>query len=201
MNAIEALARLQSLNIPVLDTADIAAALKQSPSAANKTVSRLAAAGLMTPVRHGVWWVGHQVNLYRLPEFLTAPMPSYLSLQTALHLHGMVEQIPDVLYVVSLARAQRITTKVGVISVHRIAPELFGGFEELKDGVKLATAEKALFDLAYLSAGRSRMFAAVPELEIPKTFRMRVLRHWVARIPSSRSRTIVERHLDKWLSV
>ena len=46
-------------------------------------------------------------------------------LQTALHLHGMVEQIPEVFYAVSLARTQRITTSVGSFSVHHIAPELY----------------------------------------------------------------------------
>ncbi len=53
---------------------------------------------LASPVRHGTWWVGATVDAYRLPEYLTAPLPSYLSLQTALHLRGMVEQIPEVLY-------------------------------------------------------------------------------------------------------
>ena len=50
------------------------------------------------------------------------------------------------------------------------------------DGVKLATAEKALFDLAYLSGGRSRLFTAVPELEIGKAFRWRELHRSTTRV-------------------
>ncbi len=164
MSASDAFARLQRLKIPVIATADAAAAFGQSTYAASKTLSRLAQSGLVTAVRHGTWWVGARADPYRLPEYLTAPMPSYLSLQTALHLRGLIEQIPEVFYVVSLARTQRIATRTGVFSVHHIAPELFGGFEETPAGVKIASAEKALFDLAYLSGGRSRLFTAVPEL-------------------------------------
>ncbi len=199
MNAREAFARLQRLRIPVLSTADAAAALEQSAFAASKTLTRLAESGLVTSIRHGSWWIGERLDAYRLPEFLTAPMPSYLSLQTALHLRGMIEQIPEILYVVSLARTQRITTRVGSFSVHHVAPEVFGGFEETAAGVKLATAEKALFDLAYLSGGRSRVFAAVPELEIPAKFQWREVRRWIGRIASPRGRTLVVRRLEEFV--
>jgi predicted transcriptional regulator of viral defense system len=199
VNAGEALARLQRLQVPVLATADAAAALGQSPFAASKTLTRLAESRLITSVRHGSWWVGPTADPYRLPEFLTAPMPSYLSLQTALHLRGMVEQIPEVFYAVSLARTQRIATSVGSFSVHHIAPELYGGFEDTPSAVKLATAEKALFDMAYLSGGRSRLFTAVPELELPPRFSWREVRRWLGRIPSARGRTLVTRRLEQFV--
>jgi hypothetical protein len=80
-----------------------------------------------------------------------------------------------------------------------LAPEVFGGYEETSSGVRLATAEKALFDCAYLSAGRSRLFTALPELELPKAFRRAKLEPWLARIPSARSRTITERRLAELL--
>jgi predicted transcriptional regulator of viral defense system len=199
MNAREAFARLLRLKAPVVGTADAAAALGQSTYAASKTLSRLAESGLVTAVRHGTWWVGASADPYRLPEYLTSPMPSYLSLHTALHLRGMVEQIPEVFYVVSLARTKRIVTSAGMFSVHHIAPELYGGFEEMTGGIKLATAEKALFDLAYLSGGRSRLFTAVPELEIGKGFRWRELRRWVRRVPVRRARTLVEERLEQFV--
>jgi predicted transcriptional regulator of viral defense system len=203
MNASDALARLVRLGVPVLQTADAAVALGQSQGAANKTLSRLADAGLVARVRHGAWWIGGDIDFYRLPEYLTAPYPSYVSLQTALHLRGLIEQIPEVLYAVSLARTQRTMTSAGTISFHHIAPELFGGFEEMSSpsrGVKLATAEKALFDLAYLSGGRSRSFEAVPELEIPTKFRWSELGRWVRRIPSARRRVQTTSRLERFLT-
>jgi predicted transcriptional regulator of viral defense system len=200
MNASEAFATLRRLGVPVLDTADVAAALRQSPPAANKTLSRLANAGLVTQVRHGTWWVDGPVDPYVLPDYLTAPLGSYVSLQTALHLRGLVEQIPAVFYVVSLARTMLVTTTVGTFSIHHVAPDVFGGYEQTKGGARLATAEKALFDFAYLSAGRSRLFTALPELTLPRGFRRTELDRWVSNIPSERSRTITRRKLDAFLA-
>lgn len=199
MNAAEALSRLRALEMPVIDTADAAAALEQTTSATTKTLSRLASAGLIASVRQGTWWIDGSVDPYRLPEYLTAPLDSYLSVQTALHIHGMIEQVPSVYYAVSLARTQRVVTRVGTYSIHHVAPEVFGGYQETEHGVKLATPEKALFDFAYLSAGRSRIFTSPPELEVPRGFRHKELARWVGRISSERSRTITQRKLDQFL--
>jgi predicted transcriptional regulator of viral defense system len=200
MNSREAFARLRRLRIPVIETADAAAALRQSKYAASKTLSRLAESELVTRVRHGMWWIDSNVDPYRLSEYLTAPLPTYLSLQTALHLRGMIEQIPEPFYIVSLARTQDIMTTVGLFSVHHIAAELFGGFEETNEGIRLATPEKALFDLAYLSGGRSRLFAGLPELELPRGFRWKELKRWVDRLPTARRRTQVGRALTRFLT-
>jgi predicted transcriptional regulator of viral defense system len=200
MNAREALARIRRLDVPVIETADAAAALAQSKYAASKTLSRLASSGLLVQVRHGMWWIEPPVDPYRLAEHMTLPLASYLSLQTALHLRGMIDQIPQVLYMVSLARTQTIQTSAATYSIHHIAPELFGGFEQTPEGVRLAAAEKALFDLAYLSGGRSRLFSSVPELELPSGFRWQELRRWVERIPSLRRRTLVGRRLARFLA-
>jgi len=199
MNSRDAYAALRRLGVPVITTADAAAALRQSTSAAAKTLSRLASSGLVTAVRHGTWWVDGQVDPYRLPDYLTAPMDSYISLHSALHIHGLIEQIPEVIYVASLARSQRITTSAAAFSVHHLAPEVFGGYEVNEAGLRLATAEKALFDVAYLSAGRSRLFTALPELELPRRFRRSELKRWLTRIPSERSRTITTRKLGDFL--
>lgn len=201
MNAREALAKLRRLGVPVIRTADAAAALDQSTSAASRTLSRLAESDLVARVRHGVFWIDGPVDPHRLPEYLTNPLPSYVSLHSALYLHGLVEQIPEAVYAASLARTQRIATTAGTVSIHHLAPEVFGGFEETAAGVKLATAEKALFDVAYLSGGRSRLFASLPEVELPSGFRRGELVHWIRRIPSVRGKTLTARRLERILSL
>ncbi|MDQ3032070.1 MAG: type IV toxin-antitoxin system AbiEi family antitoxin domain-containing protein [Myxococcota bacterium] len=200
MNAREALARLRALGVPAIRTSDAAAALGQSTSAASRTLSRLAESGLVRPVRQGAWWIDGAVDPHRLPEYLTSPQPSYVSLHTALHLRGLVEQIPEIIYAASLARTQRIATSAGTVSIHHLAPEVFGGFEETDAGIKLATAEKALFDFAYLSGGRSRVFTSLPELELPRGFRRTELRRWIRRIPSKRGRTLTAERLERMLA-
>jgi predicted transcriptional regulator of viral defense system len=196
MNAAEALGRLYDLRAPIVTTAEGAALLGGSIDAANKTLKRLAKAGLVLPLRRGLWGVGKSIDPLLLPDYVTAPYPSYVSLQSALYLHGMISQIPQVTYVVSLDRTQRIRTSVGTLSIHRVAPGFFGGFELRESGVKLATPEKALLDVFYLSGTRSRLFAALPELELPQSFRFREARAWLGKIPSKRLRTVVAARLE-----
>ncbi len=200
MNPTDALAILRELGVPALDTADAAAALGLTTAAASQTLTRLARAGLVRRVRHGTWWLEDALDPLRLPEYLAAPLPAYVSLQTALHRHGLIEQIPEVVYAVSLAKTKRVKTKVGTFSLHHVAPEVFGGFEETERGAKVATAEKALFDFAYLSSGRSRLFTNLPELELPRGFRSKELSRWLAKVPSQRSRTLTSQKLDELLS-
>ena len=77
---------------------------------------------------------------------------------------------------------------------------MFGGYDQTEHGAKLATAEKALFDFAYLSAGRSRIFTSLPELELPRGFRRNECARWLDRITSERSRTITRNKLEQLLS-
>jgi len=198
VNAREALGRLQGLRVPAATTADAAAVLGISVEAASHTLRRLAASGLVTRVRKGLWALGGSPDPFLLAEHVTAPYPSYLSLQTALFRRGMIEQIPNLIYVVSLGRGGRVKTGFATLSVHHVQPEMFGGFETVADsGIKLALPEKALVDFLYLSPTRSRLFAALPELELPPSFRRRVARAWVRRIPSERLRTLVGKKLEE----
>ena len=201
MNARDALGRLRRLRVPAVTTADAAAIWVVSTTAASHTLHRLAAARLLTSVRRGLWALSDRPDALVLAEHVTAPYPSYVSLQTALYRRGMITQIPSMIYVASLARRGRIETSIGTYSVHHIRPELFGGFEhDPVSGMKLAIAEKALFDFLYLSPTRGRLFAALPEIELPRGFRRNVVRGWVKRIPSHRTRTIVEQALSEVLA-
>jgi predicted transcriptional regulator of viral defense system len=158
---------------------------------------RLAKSGLVTPIRKGVWALGEQPDPLALAEYVTAPYPGYVSLQTALYRHGMIDQIPSMIFIVSLARSVRIKTPLGTYSVHHVQPAFFDGFTTLPGSIiKLATPEKALVDFLYLSPTRGRLFAALPEVELPRGFRRSEARRWAQRIPSRRLRTIVARKLD-----
>ncbi|MFL5434124.1 MAG: type IV toxin-antitoxin system AbiEi family antitoxin domain-containing protein, partial [Myxococcales bacterium] len=113
MNASEALGRLKSLRVPAATTADAAAVLGLSGTATTHMLRRLTRSGLVTPVRRGVWALAERPDRLVLAEYVTAPYPAYLSLQTALYQHGMIEQIPSMTYVVSLARSGRVDTTLG----------------------------------------------------------------------------------------
>lgn len=201
MRAIDAYADLRRFGKPVMTTGDAAVRMRVSPSAASRTLSRLAAKGLVERLRHGLWALSPDIDPLLLPEYLTSPLPSYVSLQTALYHHGMIDQIPQVVYVASLASTRRIRTSVATYSVHRLVPEFFGGYRmDPKTRVKIAPPEKALLDVLYLTSTRSRLFASLPELELPRHFDSRECRRWVAKIPAPYRRTMVTRRLDAILS-
>jgi hypothetical protein len=84
---------------------------------------------------------------------------------------------------------------VGTISFHRIPPELFMGFElSPQSDAKIATPEKALFDLFYLAPGRSRVFSNQPELTIPRRFQWQRLKEYTKLVKSAaRSAYVAER--------
>jgi hypothetical protein len=132
-----------------------------------------------------------------LVEYLARPYPAYVSLQSALYLRQMIEQIPAVVYAITLGRSARIRTPAATCSFHHLPAELFGGFEhDPGTGVKLALPEKALFDVLYLSGTRTRLFRSLPELELPPGFRLGEVRRWMARIPSGRLRRLTLRRLE-----
>jgi predicted transcriptional regulator of viral defense system len=197
MNAAAALARLRALGKPVITTGDAALALGAERTAATHTLRRLSTAGVLPRIRHGLWAVDPNLDPLLLPEYLTAPFPSYVSLQSALFFHGMVSQIPTVIYVASLAQTRTVRTALGTYSIHRLAPRFFGGYETVPPtGVHLATPEKALLDTLYLAPARSRLFAHLPEIELPDRFDRGRLRHWIRRIPPGPRRRSIEHKLE-----
>jgi len=193
MNQIEALGRLKALATPAFETRDAAALLQVTSTNANKILRRLADEGLITHLSHGRWLSSSKISRLALPELISAPYPAYVSLQTALFQHGMIEQVPSLIYAVTLGRPRQVTTPMGAVSFHRVPPALFTGFELTQESdAKLATPEKALFDTLYLAPNRSRLFAALPELTIPKGFKWARLKEFVSLVASAGRRTFLE---------
>jgi len=193
-------ARLLSTGLPAFGTSDAAALLGISLSHASKLVTRLADAGLLARLGRGRWGFKDRIDPFALPDYLTAPYPSYVSLQSALYHHGMISQIPSVLYAVSAARTRTYRTDMGTVSVHHVDPSMFFGYRSMPRGAgKLATPEKALIDLLYLSPARTRLFRSLPEIDFPRGFKVREARRIIKRIRSLRRRSHVSRRFEQLL--
>jgi predicted transcriptional regulator of viral defense system len=197
MRLIDAFAALKRLELPAFTTNDAAAEIGVPRVHASKILARLAAAHQIVRLTRGLWGFSERIDPLLLPQILTAPLPSYVSLQTALYRHGMIEQIPERVYAVSPARSRVFTTPIGTASIHHVAPAFFTGFETVgRDALCIATPEKALVDLAYFGPARSRLFAALPELELPARFSMAKVRRYLRLIAGVRRRIFVMRRLE-----
>ncbi len=93
----------------------------------------------------------------------------YISFITALHLHGVISQIPAVIQVASTGHGRVTSTPFGRFEFLQVKPEMtVDGVEvsETNPPYLLATAEKALLDCFYISTRRGRRFSHPPELDM-----------------------------------
>ncbi len=198
MRLVDVHARLLKMGIPVFQTSDAAAYLDVKNAHASKLLARLAASGHLAKLGRGRWGFKDRIDPFALPEYLTAPYPSYVSLQSALYHHRMISQIPSVLYAVSIARTRTYATALGTVSVHHVDPSLFFGYQPAAKGPgKIARPEKALIDFLYLSPARTRLFRALPELEFPRGFKVNEARKIIRRIRPVRRRNHVSRLFEE----
>ena len=198
MKSTEALAALERFGKKVITTSEAAALWQVSLSSASKTLSRIGTAELVREVRSGIWSVGAVMpDILEVVPVLTRPYPSYASMYSALFKHGMIEQIPRAMHVVSLGRPKRVVTTLGTVMIHHLQPEVFGGYEGesvFRSGT--ATPEKALVDTVTVLSSRGGK-VTLPEVELPDSFSVTEVRRWTNRLPSGRVRTIVNQNLER----
>lgn len=196
MRLIEVEQTLLALKQPVLQTRDVSACLNIPHAQASKILERLVKAGRFVRLMRGKWATSTELDPLILPEYLTAPFPSYISLQTALFYHGMISQIPQTIYAVSLARTRQYTNRFGTISIHHLQPGFFFGFEAARQ-IKMATPEKALIDVLYLTPARSKLFKTLPEVEFPPSFSYKKANAIINKVASPRIKTLIQRRLEE----
>ena len=95
----------------------------------------------------------------------------YVSFLSALHLHGMLSQIPREIHVAVPHQRRPLSTPVARFVFHRrtsaLAPATMPG--DRWGRFALATPAQALVDTMYVSAHRGRQFSHLPEIELPST--------------------------------
>lgn len=187
---------------PVFSTKEVARMAKVQSEVATRALDNLRARGLLTRVMRGLWADTRHPDFspYAVVPHLLQEEKGYVSLLSALNLHGMIEQIPRAIHIVVANQRRLIATPVGRYEFHRLSAELIGGHQPYgRLGLfELATPEKALFDVLYYSARKGRRFSRLPELELPAGFRRKEVDHWIKRIPYRSLRVAVT---EKWKAV
>lgn len=187
---------------PVFSTAAVAERAGVTLANASGDLKDLERHGMVTRVRRGLWAVpGHpDFSPYAVVPHLFADSRSgYVSLLSALNLHGMIEQIPRVMHVVTTSQRPVLRTPVGTYAFHRIEEALFGGFAAYRrtGSFDIASVEKAVFDTLYFSVRKGRRFASLPEVQLPGGFSSRQIEHWIGMIGNAPLRTAVERRWEQ----
>jgi predicted transcriptional regulator of viral defense system len=184
---------------PVFTTRDAALLAKVQSKEATRALNNLASRELLTRVMRGMWADTRHPDFspYAVVPHLVGDDEGYVSLLSALSLHGMIEQIPRTIHIVVPRQRRHIVTAVGRYEFHQLSRELIGGHQPYgRLGLfELATPAKALFDVLYFSVRKGKRFARLPELELPAGFRRRDVDIWIKRIPYRSLREAVK---EQW---
>ena len=183
----------------IFTTHEISISSGKSLSVVTQSLNNLVREGALAKICRGVWMQegNEAVSPYAVIPYLFSRHRAYISFISALHLHGIIEQIPQVTTLASTDHSRTIRTKVGFFQTHHIAPSFFAGFGWYKGNASflIAEPEKALVDSLYLSAHKKRRFGYFPELHFPASFSFKRAEAWVNKINSSAARVCVKKKL------
>jgi predicted transcriptional regulator of viral defense system len=198
MDQTQAIATLRNQYVAAFTTRDAATLLGVSIKAASKLLDRLGGVGLVMRIMRGRWAIPDKFNRLCLPE-LVAGQPAYVSLQSALSYHGMIDQIPSAVYGITCGRGGKVKTPLGEVSLHHVSPAFFRGYATPTEigWLKIATPEKAIVDLLYLRMTSLGDFKGLPEVEWPKSFKWSLAQKYAQLTPSKARRALILSALKK----
>ncbi|MCK5447839.1 MAG: type IV toxin-antitoxin system AbiEi family antitoxin domain-containing protein [Gemmatimonadetes bacterium] len=181
---------------PVFSTEDVARVTGSQRSNTSRDLSRMASEGMITRVRRGLWAVqGHPdfSPLAVVPHLFDGERTGYVSILSALSLHGLIEQIPRRVHIVSEKQRPKLETPVGTFEFHRISGTLFSGFKPYGSlGLfDIASPEKAMFDTLYVSARKGKRYSHLPEVSLGSEFSKSAMDGWIAKVSDPRLRSAV----------
>ncbi len=168
---------------PIFTTRDYAIQTRISTSAASRLLTRITPEKEVIRVARGLWTFAkeNEVHPFSLTPYLLGKEHGYISLLTALHIHGILSQIPTRTQVVTTAHSRTVKTKLGVFEFFQMKPEMMLEgivWSDTKLPYRIATPEKALLDVFYLSTRKGKRFYSLPELDLKESgFKKKVFLH------------------------
>ena len=158
---------------------------------ASRQLTRLVDRGVLMRLTRGVWG---QPDHPRFTPFAAVPLllgneQGYVSFLSAMHMHGLIAQIPGSIQVATTGHARRLATPAARYEFLRIQPSMMMegvGVSATEPSYNVATGAKALLDALYIATRRGRRFVSLPELDLseidPKRLRA-LLRRQVRATP------------------
>jgi predicted transcriptional regulator of viral defense system len=188
MNGIELLKKLQKINKAFFTIADLEKITSLPRNSLYVALRRWEVGGVIERVTQGIYIpMGGNVSLENIAAQLY--IPNYLSFESALARYGILNLIPYTLTFATTRKTKKYTLQNKEIEFRQISPKLFFGFE-MKDGIYIASPEKALLDEVYFVV-RGKATLDLDELDIKKLSR-KILKDYSQRFP-----TYVKNYLKK----
>jgi len=163
---------------------------KLSSSSLKKAIYRLVRKKLLLKLSKGLY-----ANSFHLPSLEEAAgvlyPPSYISLESALFLHGISEQTPHVLTCISMNKTKTFHTEIGEIAYSHIKKDLFFGYD-FSDHFFLAYPEKAVLDYVYIQR-KNGLSPSLDEWNWEKLDREKI------DLPAMKYPKTVKNHIEKFM--
>jgi len=130
---------------------DILAVSSYSKESVYVTLNRLVKQGELVRLTSGTYILPERYGeIERIANALY--FPSYLSFETALAKYGVISQLPYTLMFATPSKTKKLQAREYQIEYRKIKKDLYFGYTTNEDGTLIATPEKALFDIYYISS-------------------------------------------------
>jgi predicted transcriptional regulator of viral defense system len=186
---------------PLFTTRQFALATGRRIDSASRTLSRLAGDQAIVQITRGIWAQPahpHFQPLGAVPLLLMNEQ-GYVSFLTALHLHGVISQIPNSIQAATTGHGRTLDSPIGKFEFLQIKPAMMTAGIEMthqRAPYPLATAEKALLDTFYIATRRGRRFSRLPELDLGDLNAERFQELMTAQVQDPAIRTAIWRRFE-----
>jgi predicted transcriptional regulator of viral defense system len=147
MTGVRLLKILQTLNKPFYTIADLEKITGLGRNSLYVALKRWVDGGVLERVSQGIYFpMGENLSSEKIAAQLY--LPNYLSFESALARHGILNMIPYTLTFATTRKTRKFILRRQGVEFRKVSSGLFFGFE-MKDGIHIAVPEKAFLDQMY----------------------------------------------------
>lgn len=163
MKALDLLEKLKTIEKPFFPTSDLEKITGLKKESLKVGLSRLSRKGVIIRLSKGIFTLPE--NLDKLPEIANQLYePSYLSFESVLSRHGILNQVPYAITFATIRKTKKIEILDTEAEYHQLKHNLYTGFFK-EDNLFVAYPEKALLDQLYLIS-RGKASLSIEELNL-----------------------------------
>lgn len=147
MTGVRLLKILKTLNKPFYTIADLEKITGLGRNSLYVALKRWVDGGVLERVSQGIYLpMGENLSSEKIAAQLY--LPNYLSFESALARHGILNMIPYTLTFATTRKTRKFILRRQGVEFRQVSSGLFFGFE-MKDGIHIAVPEKAFLDQMY----------------------------------------------------